>query len=356
MPMPSPPNKRRPETRPGASRQLVIGNGPTVRKQARREYDQAKRKLDQARQQIDRFKTEDRPAFDTWLHRTFGAVLTELRDLARQHHDQTQLMMEVEDISLIEGISQSEAYRLALHRRAHPEEIPPPPNGNPDDAAKFAREFSSHDFPPGADPLNAEGFAEFARAFADFFGGQLPPGMVPPGLNRKPNVNSRVKELYRNLVRKLHPDSHGPMTPEKLEWWHEVQEAYAEADTARLELILNLCEMQDGSTASHTSVSMLHRITAQFKTTLRAVKRELKGYRREPAWNFSQSPDHAPIEQRVRDEVEAEHRHLRQRIAGAEQLLRVWASETPRPKTPGQRRRKRKAGANVPFADTPFLF
>ena len=207
-------NKHHPVTHASGSRHLILGNGASVRKKARREYDQAKKKLDQARLEITRFKTEDCPAFDAWLHRTFGQTLTELRELNHQYQDKAQLMMEVEDICFTEQVSIGEAYRLALHRRAHPEEMPPPPKSHADAETKFRRKSANQEFPPDEDDGDEEGFAEFAQAFADIFGDKLPPGLKPPSFHPKPNANSRVKKLYRILVRKLHPDAHGQMTPE----------------------------------------------------------------------------------------------------------------------------------------------
>lgn len=356
--MPSPSNQRRTKPRASASRQLILGDGASVRKKARREYDLAKKKLDEARREITRYKSEDCPSFAAWLHRTFGQMLTELRELNRRHQDKAQLIMEVEDICFTEGISMGEAYRLALHRREHPEEMPPPPKGKAEAGPEFSRKSASQDFPPDEELEDEEGFAEFADAFADLFGFHSPPGPKPPGLAPKPNANSRVKELYRILVRKLHPDAHarGQMTPEKLEWWHEVQEAYAAADSERLEIILNLCEMEDGSTASHTSVSMLHRITAGFKASLRAVKRELSDCRREPAWKFNQTSDHAVLERRIRLEMEEERKVLRQMNDEADEVLRDWASLAARKRPAGPRKRKRKTGGTGWFMDDQFPF
>ena len=333
--MPMPPTKLRSKKPPSTGRQLILGKGESVRKKARREYESAKRKLDQAHQDVARFKTEDRPAFETWMHRTFGPDLTELRQLARVHQDKAQLIMEVEQISFKKRIPLGEAYKLALHRRAHPEEKPPQKNSKSEADAEFAR---------------------FSQAYADRQESNQPPGFVPSGLDAESGVNVRVKDLYRSLVRKLHPDSQGQMTPEKLEWWHEVQEAYAEADIARLEKILTLCELSDDSTAAHTSVSTLQRLTAQFKTTLRTVKRELTGYRREPAWNFTQRPDHAQIEQRIRAELEAEGRHLCKMITDAESLLCLWEREAARSKPTVTRRRQRKPHVKDLLGDDPFLF
>jgi hypothetical protein len=328
----SPIPKRRPDLHPNASRHLILGNGATVRKQARREYDQVRRKLDQARQELDRFKMEDRPAFEAWMNRTFEKDLTKLSQLAKLQQDTAHLMMEVEHLSFSKGISLGVAYRLALHRRAHPEETPP----------------------PKADPKAEAEFKKFAQDYADRRSNKPSPGLEPPGSAPETGVTARVKDLYRLLVRKLHPDSQGQMTPQKLEWWHEVQEAYVGADVARLEHILTQCESQEDLTAAHTSVSRLHRLTAQFKISLREVKRQLTGCRRDPAWKFTQAGDNTLSAQRIRAELETKATRLCAIIAAAKDLFRLWERDVIKLRKPPHR--KRKAGGKNSLADEGFLF
>jgi hypothetical protein len=328
----SPTPKRRPDLHPNVSRHLILGNGAAVRKQARRDYDQARRKLDQAQQELDRFKTEDRPAFEAWMNRTFGQDLTKLGQLAKQQQDAAHLMIEVEQISFSKSITLGEAYRLALHRRAHPEETPP----------------------PKADPKAEAEFKKFTQDYADRRRNNSPLRSESPGFTPETGVAARVKDLYRVLARKLHPDSQEQMTPQKLEWWHEVQEAYVQMDAARLEHILTQCESQEDLTTTHTSVSRLHRLTAQFKLSLRAVKQELTRCRREPAWKFTQSSDHAQIAQRIRVELDAEASRLCEIISAAKDLFYLWEREAAKLGRPALR--KRKASGNNSLVDEGFLF
>ena len=83
----------------------------------------------------------------------------------------------------------------------------------------------------------------------------------------------RLKELYRAVVRRLHPDSQQEMTAQKTEWWHQAQAAYEAGDAEQLEVILTLCQIGDSGTTAHTSASLLQRITAQLKSSLREIKR-----------------------------------------------------------------------------------
>ena len=73
----------------------------------------------------------------------------------------------------------------------------------------------------------------------------------------------------------MHPDTQLEMTAQKLEWWHQAQAAYEAGDLEQLEVILTLCEIGDSGTTAHTSASLLQRITAKLKSSLREIKRQI---------------------------------------------------------------------------------
>ena len=57
-------------------------------------------------------------------------------------------------------------------------------------------------------------------------------------------VDARVKELYRILVRRLHPDLRADASAAVSALWHEVQEAYAASDVAHMEILLALSDIE----------------------------------------------------------------------------------------------------------------
>src|ERR1019366_1675929 len=121
----------------------------------------------------------------------------------------------------------------------------------------------------------------------------------------------RLKELYRAVVRRLHPDSQREMMAQKTEWWHQAQAAFEAGDAEQLEVILTLCEIGESGTTAHTSASLLQRITAQLKSSLREIKRQITQRRCEPAWNFSGRTDHAVMADQVRRELTGELMRMR---------------------------------------------
>src|SRR5205814_479968 len=63
-----------------------------------------------------------------------------------------------------------------------------------------------------------------------------------PSRKKESKTTSRLKQLYRAVVRRLHPDTQQEMTAQKMEWWHQAQAAYEASNLEHLELILSLCE------------------------------------------------------------------------------------------------------------------
>jgi DNA-binding transcriptional MerR regulator len=138
------------------------------------------------------------------------------------------------------------------------------------------------------------------------------------------------------------------MTPQKTEWWHQAQAAYEAGDADQLEVILTLCEIGDGGATVHTSASLLHRITAQLKSSLREIKRQIASWRRDPAWNFSHRADHAELLAQLRRELLADLERMREAWRQMQETIAHWkaAAEKLRPQV---RHRRQPQSMEFPF-------
>ena len=170
----------------------------------------------------------------------------------------------------------------------------------------------------------------------------------PPQAAASAHVSKRLKELYRAVVRRLHPDSQREMTAQKTEWWHQAQAAYEAGDAEQLEVILTLCEIGERGTTAHTSASLLQRITAQLRSSLREIKRQITQRRREPAWNFSKRTDHAAMADQVGRELRGELMAMKQRWMDTQEVIAKWKAAAEKLKP-----RRRKAQS---FRDGEFQF
>ena len=152
------------------------------------------------------------------------------------------------------------------------------------------------------------------------------------------HASTRLKELYRTVVRRLHPDSQREMTAQKTEWWHQAQAAYVAGDVEQLEVILTLCEIGDSGTIAHTSASLLQRITAQLKNSLREIKRQLAGRRRDPAWNFSRRADHDVLAVQTRRSLMEDLERMRYQCRTIQEMIARWKVAAERLEQPRHRK------------------
>jgi hypothetical protein len=321
-------------------RAVVRVDGTAIRKKIKKDYEKALRDLAVARQQLEQFQQTDQPGFTRWLNGHSGALLTEIRELSQKLAVEQELVFEVQDEVLFCGGSFARAYRQVMERRAQP--APPPPLGD---------EAEGQGDPPGAGPDSSDVADEedpIRAFFEEMFGGPEsdsgPEDTSGPWFGRRPKSGGpvpspkRLKDLYRAVVRLLHPDRQREMTAQKIEWWHQAQAAYEEGDADQLEVILTLCEIGASGTTAHTSASLLQRITTQVKSSLRELKRQLSGHRQEPAWNFSQRTDHEALRNRLRTELLEEVNRMRHQLGAIQHLVRGWKAAAERLK-PARRRR-----------------
>lgn len=310
---------------------LLVVDSAAIRQKAKAEYEQVLKQVNDARHELERFEMEDRPKFSRWLNSQFGSLLTELRETHQRLSEQRERLMAIEFESFLTGVSAAEAYRQQKAREE-----------NPDLAKEFEAEFSDifedDDDSGDAPPLEDDPFGPDRHSHTHQ---KTRRGSKSNRKAGPPKPPDRVKELYRMLVRRLHPDLHPDLTRQMLEWWHQVQVAYQKGDAEQLEVILSLYEMTEKGSAAETSVSLLKRITQQFRSSLRALRQQLGKHRNEPAWNFSRLTDLKPLAQRIQRELESELRGMKTLLRRIESQLADIAEAAQRLRT--RRRRRRPA-------------
>jgi hypothetical protein len=338
-----------------ACRSLILIDATAIRQKAKKEYEQTLRELEKTRKETDAFHQEDKPRFQQWLNSQFGALLTELREAHQKLEAKRSLLFEIESEVFISNISYPRAYQKVLHRKEREEA-----SDRQRDSASGPNEASGEGDsaqPDDADFKNFfdEGFDEFMDelqdGFAEAFG--IPKDeMRPRAANNSQGPVTRphrIKELYRALVRRLHPDTQSDMTGKKLEWWHQAQRAYEADDADQLEVILTLCEIEEKGTTTQTSVSLLQRITRQFKNSLRSLRSQLAECKRDLAWNFSKRTDLKAFARQIGQALENDLCSLRDQLASIETQFRQWDEQKRQP------RRRRSKSSQFP-SEPEFLF
>ncbi len=298
---------------------MLIDSAP-VRRKARRAYEKVLSDLDLAKAEAERFEKEDKPEFAKWMSANFGALLTEIRGLQERLFHAQELVNEVQQ-EFFYGDYRSihKAFQAVMHRRDHPEEAA-------EEKAKQEGESEKAEF---------EGDFEnsFGKMEEEFWEKM---GVDPEELKRgrktvPPKENGRLKDIYRKLVRLLHPDKGAKQTAKEIEWWHQVQEAYEVGNLEQLELILTLVEMEDKGTKD-VSISVLGQLTAEFKRSLNALKRKIAAFKKDVAWNFSRLSDMSTLLVRMRSNIEGERVVIKALLEKYERQVQVWESAAAAPR------------------------
>jgi hypothetical protein len=278
---------RRPVQPGAAGWDVVVVDGKPLRKKAQRDYQKTVRDVEAAKAETERFHNEDKPLFSRWMASNFGALLTEIRDLQLKLFEAQNLVDEVQqEYHFGSHRSIASAYRQVLNRREHPEKAEPEEEIDAEEAEEFSREFE-------------EAFGKTAEEFWEQLGQGARQKGAATRQAKTAKSGNRLKELYRTLARRLHPDKGHAVSAKEKEWWHQTQAAYEEGNIEQLEMIFTLLEVEDKGT-KEASVSTLQQLTAAFKKTLRTLKRQLTELRRDIAWNFSRRSDRSALFQQTR--------------------------------------------------------
>jgi hypothetical protein len=326
----------------GSPSALILVDGRPVRDKAQREYEKVVRDLEKARHELEQFEQRDVPSYQRWLNKNFGALLTELREAHKKLADKRELLNEIEWLSMQEGISSREAYERVIWSREHPEPNPPK-----EDDRSEQEDFGASGRPQweDEDDFMRELEEEFRRLF-----GSRPSNARRHAESRQPDIlRDRLKDIYRRLVRLLHPDLQKTMTPQKTELWHQAQAAYQKGDIDQLEVIMTLCEIKEHGTTANTSISLLMRICRQFRSSLRALRKQLKKCRQDPAWDFCHSKDLASLTRRLEQNITRELAEVLLMLKAVEWQLGVWASKPVSRARRASQRRRSSASAHPEF-------
>jgi len=331
---------------------LVRVDGTGIWKKIKKDYEKALRDLENSRRQLDQFHQTDLPQFTRWLNNHFGVLLTELRELNQKMAADAELIFQVENEAMFSGCSDARAYQRVMELRDNPE--PPRPRVPGGGEADGERDPIGSRPESGTDEAEEDTMEEFMNEFFRKFGPGARPQDHHGPRNGQPtesaapaHASKRLKELYRAVVRRLHPDSQREMTAQKTEWWHQAQTAYEAGDVEQLEVILTLSEIGDSGTPANTSASLLQRITAQLKNSLREIKRQITGQRRDPAWNFSRRTDHDALVVQTRHSLMADLERMRYQCRMIQEMIARWKAAAERLKQP---RRRKNHPQNMEFS------
>ncbi|HEV7405232.1 MAG TPA: J domain-containing protein [Chthoniobacteraceae bacterium] len=370
------PPKRRPARGVPMTPWIVLVDETPLRDAVMRDHHKLEEQSAAVRAKIERFETADLPAYTRWESRVLGPLLTAIREAESAIARQRTILEAVEDEQFFRGCSRLAAYRRvmrAMERGPEPEEEPPPdwgappPHGAPPsdefglppgfDAADFdlmsperqrafreeyaimaeMYEMMTGMVAPDLDELlraSRKGRRDESRSHGQAHRGAPPPHAAPPRHAEPNRASARIKELYRLLVRKLHPDLNPDQPARDRELWHTVQEAYNRRDVEALEAAAARVEVVLNGQAGKLSISLLRRLVTDLKKALSALKTKFASLRKHPAFDFAarNTASLAKFEERHRKQLERSLRGLQSYLADLTTELDSLAARAAKPK------------------------
>jgi len=319
-----------------------------LRKDTEKECRRAMKTAARLREQIEEYQKSVVPSYERWLGATFGSLMEEERTAENRIVELEDLITEVTAAQFWSGGSQRSAYQKVMNERSKGEGSEKLDDEDFDDDEddlgdpKSDKDYSSEEqmfreFVRNVLGLNPDKLAkaEYRSLFKEFqsqsgLGGNghedesLGAGL---GAAKKRDHPSRVKELYRLLVRRLHPDSGADYDGESARLWHSLQEAYQNNDLERLEILLAITDIHDGSGTAQATLFHLRQVTAEFLRGERALRQKLGKLRKTPAYLFSVCKDLMGLEERTRAKIDRRLQAARGHLRHLEELVGSWKSE-----------------------------
>ncbi len=333
---------------------LVRLDTNAIRTKSLKDYRKVEKALDKLKLQLKRFREHDTPGFLTWMHKTFGSLLTRQRELAQAIHGRQELLREIMDIVDRYKLSDVEAYSKVQWRRAHPEQAQAEDIRFEEEILRRreaqrgrpVRECDAYDADSDPDDIfDNDAFKtmpdEDWNNFDDFYetmtGNRPPPNFA----RRSHQEDVSARDIYRTIVRQLHPDHHGAMSENRKNLWHEAQEAYRRRDVAALYNVLVRCDSGKAGLGQHTPISMIHRMTAQLRRAMQSTRAEIRRMKSDPAWNYESRAEDPRYANRLRSAIQYAIDHAGRELRDFDDILARLERNANRAQRQSQTKRKR---------------
>ena len=311
-----PPRKNIEKTIPkNLCRSLILLDTERIKKEFRLECQGAREKFENIRKNWDFYDKQERPAYGSWMRLHLGSEFSEFKRLQEEMSQKNLILQELEyrgrlmrhaDRTVIyekllkeldAGSKESfthgsddysgygdragagDGYRGKRNGGETPydtdDEDPWEDSDKDDD---FMDEFDDMDEEEFMrDPLNS--FQKMIDRMLGHFEGGADSG-------RREVKKNKIKDVYREICKKLHPDTGAEFDEKNSNLWHEAQDAYEHRDLERLETVLAICEMESGNPKGTVTCSQMLEVIAHYNEGVESVREILMHARRSDDWNF----------------------------------------------------------------------
>ncbi len=362
---------------------MIIDNAP-IRKKHIQAFKKISGELDRARIEWAVYEKDDKPAFRKWLNSTFGRELTILRDMNGKVQEIEHLLNEIENCKYMNRTTYFLAYERVMDMRENPEKYKDKNYGEDsyyDDSEEYTSDRESG-FASEPDEYEIEE-EDLRTIFIQFIGDSNPDLLKTISKDKKlfekafsifkeeyygdepadslsrhddaenhNETGTRIKTLYRDLARRLHPDCRKETNERYDEIWHEVQTAYRENNLERMEVLSSLCNIHTGDFYETASLTQLIQVKQEYKMQLKAMREQVKRVKNDPAWGFSKIGNTVKIKNYIRNDLAEGIEVLKYKIDEMEHILKRWSKPPQKKKTAAAKQVPSKKIPKPSFKDT----
>lgn len=348
-------------------RRIVLLDQQPLREEAGGEAKRMMREVHEHSEKLAEFDRMIRPAYERWESENLGPLLAEERRLNARIAELEHRIHYADFESLFTGRDPFEIFEESDREFSEDTESggPAGPNGeaqngnDPDEGFDpEERDFRSYvRFIFGDDPDDL-GPAKYKRLFEDYRRWRSKMGGVSTSKKpESPDAPARVKEIYRILVRRLHPDTGRERSnPQTQKLWIDLQEAYAAHDLERLEVLLAITDLHENGSAVRSTLFHIRQVARQLRNQLDGLKVRLRQARKSPAWTFWHAKDRSRVGEKIRASVESRILSAKKQLAILEAEVQRWKEEAIRRKTHASKPPKTKGRKKKTFDENQQLF
>lgn len=323
---------------------IWIDSAPLIQAEHKR-YLAAVKRLKDSQDRLDLHAKSDEPKYALWVQTEFAPEISSIRGLQEKYFELQAIVEFVEDCVRETGASCREAYLEYLEfkrttelmqkmRAEHLKEEAARAERERENENEEAEEGDSDDEESGTNHHGRRSSGSHSHSEE----WQSSHAARNQNLSKKAlSLEADIKQIYRQLAKRLHPDINGGLSAEETEMWFEVQQAYDDRDLARLEALLALAERhaaereENGDIAKPGKFQSLGRLKSMLKNLtrkMRNVQRNLKKAKQSPAWDFQQvkndSRRYAKLKLEISTEFDQMVRGMNSDVRQLERLVARW--------------------------------
>ncbi len=238
---------------------------------------------------IHDYFSRDLPQYQAWVTQTFSSQLEEISRLEKKVQEM--------------GAQVEETFQTSIDLNVDPQRV-----YQEYSAQGFYGDYQESGF-------KREQFDEMDSSEGHYLGATF----------QKNCAESEAKEVYRRIIRAIHPDLRGEgLVETEKDLWVRVQRAYAKNDLYELRRLEEhlICKEDVPSLAYSGLLAQVEHI----KDKIEKLRKEIILLRSEKAWNFSQQKNIRSVEQELNCEFESTLKNLKQKQNYFSKTFDSWQS------------------------------